>query len=104
MLRDLDNDPGFYAAASGAGSKWPGAVLFRSSDNGASYQQVATFTAQATIGRTVGALGNFEGGNIPDELNRIVVRLENGALSSVSYAAFLAGAQVAVIGSEIVLF
>lgn len=104
MLRDLDNDPGFYAAASGTGGKWPGAVLFRSADNGASYQQIATFTSQATIGRVIGTLGGFDGGNIPDELNSIVVSLEKGTLSSVSYASFLAGAQAAVIGSEIVLF
>ena len=104
MLRDQDNDPGFYAAAAGTGRKWPGAVLFRSSDNGASYQQIATITAQATMGRVVGTLGNFAGGNIPDELNSIIVRLNNGTLSSVSYASFLAGAQGAIIGDEIVLF
>lgn len=104
MLRDGDNDPGFYAAATGTGSKWPGAVLFRSADGGASYQQIATIAAKAVIGRVVGTLGDFKGGNIPDELNRITVRLESGALSSVSYASFLAGSQVAVIGSEIVLF
>lgn len=104
MLRDGDNDPGFYAAATSASAKWPGAVLFRSSDNGASYQQIGTFTAAATMGRVVGTLGDFKGGNIPDEINSIKVSLDSGALSSVSYAAFLAGAQAAVVGSEIVLF
>lgn len=104
MLRDTDNDAGFYAAASGTGGRWPGAVLFLSSDNGASYQQIATFTSQATIGRVLGTLGDFMGGNIPDEMNSIIVSLEKGALSSVGYASFLAGAQAAVIGDEIVLF
>jgi hypothetical protein len=104
MLRDSDNDPGFYVAASGADAKWPGAVLFKSGDNGASYQQIATMTAAATMGRAIDALGNFTGGNIPDEINRITVLLDHGTLSSVSYAGFLNGAQAAVIGDEIVLF
>jgi hypothetical protein len=104
MLRDADNDAGFYAAASGTSNKWPGAVLFKSADNGASYQRVATFTAPATMGRVVGTLGGFSGGNIPDELNSIVVRLNSGSLSSVSYASFLAGAQAAIVGDEILLF
>jgi hypothetical protein len=104
MLRDSDNDPGFYVAASGTNATWPGAVLFKSSDNGASYQQIATITSAATMGRVIGTLGNFAGGNIPDEINRITVRLERGTLSSVSYASFLGGVQAAVIGDEIVLF
>jgi uncharacterized membrane protein YgcG len=104
MLRDQDNDPGFYVAASSTDPKWPGAVLFSSSDSGASYQQIATLTAAATMGRLVGTLGDFAGGNIPDELNAITVRLSRGSLSSISYASFLAGAQTALIGDEIVYF
>jgi hypothetical protein len=104
MLRDADNDAGFYAAASSADARWPGAVLYRSVDNGVSYQQVATFTAAATMGRTLNALGAFSGGFLPDEINTIKVSLTRGTLSSVAYASFLAGVQAALVGDEIVYF
>lgn len=105
MLRDVDDDPGFYLAACGKDSKWPGCVVYQSSDNGATYQAVTTVTKAATIGTVIGtALGAFDGGNIPDELNVLRVRLRVGQLSSVSFAAFLEGAQQAVVGGEILYF
>jgi hypothetical protein len=103
MLRDADNDAGFYAAASGDAS-WRGATLFQSADGGASYQSIATFTNAATMGQTVNALGDFHGGNIPDELNSLTVRLTSGELSSISFDSFIAGIQQAVIGDEIAYF
>jgi hypothetical protein len=56
------------------------------------------------MGRVIGALGDFSGGHIPDELNAIKVSLTRGTLSSVVYASFLAGVQAALIGDEIVYF
>jgi hypothetical protein len=104
MLRDTDDNPGFYAAAGSADSKWPGCVLFQSIDNGATYQQIDTFGVAATMGRTLDALGDFAGGNIPDEINTIRVSMIRGTLSSVSYPAFINGVQTAVVGDEIVHF
>lgn len=103
-LRDSDNDAGFYAVASSAAKNWQGATLFQSSDNGASYQVVGTFTARATIGRTVGALGDYGGGNTVDELNTVTVSLTYGTLSSITYANLLEGLQAALIGDELVYF
>lgn len=103
MLRDADNDAGFYAAASGDAS-WRGAVLFQSADGGETYQSIATFTNAAAIGQAINALGDFQSGNIPDELNSLTVRLTSGELSSISFDSFIAGVQQAVIGSEIVYF
>jgi hypothetical protein len=104
MLRDLDNDPGFYAAGCGLADRWPGATLLNSADDGASYTALATFTNQATLGTATNVLGDFAGGNIADEINRLTVVLTHGELASVSYAAFVGGAQAAVIGSEIIYF
>lgn len=104
MLRDTDDDPGFYVAVTSPDPKWPGCALFRSDDDGATYSQIATMTAAATMGRVLGTLGNFAGGHIPDEANTIRVSLTRGSLSSVPYASFLAGAQAAIIGDEIVYF
>ncbi len=104
MLRDTDNDAGFYAVACGAEKGWTGAALFQSNDAGASYNLLASLTGNATLGTVAGALGDFHGGNIPDELNTITVSLVHGTLSSVPYASFIGGAQVAVVGSEILYF
>jgi hypothetical protein len=104
MLIDADNDAGFYAAANGGATSWRGATLTRSTDSGATYSIVGSFDTPATMGTTVGALGNFRGGNIPDELNSLTVNLTYGELSSVAYASFLGGAQAAVVGDEIIFF
>jgi hypothetical protein len=103
-LRDVDNDPGFYAAASSAADNWGGAVLFQSIDDGVTYQAIANFSARATMGYTLDALGDYAGGNTVDELNTIRVSLNVGALSSVTYAAMLEGAQAALIGDEVLYF
>jgi len=105
MLRDLDDDPGFYMAACGKDAKWPGCVVYQSSDNGATYQAIASVSKAATMGTVVGApLGDFKGGNVPDEINVLRVKLKVGELSSVPFASLLEGAQQAVIGDEVVCF
>jgi hypothetical protein len=103
-LRDDDNDPGFYAVATSAAKSWPGATMYQSSDSGSSYQVVTTFTNRATMGRTLGALGDYEGGNTVDEINSVVVKLTYGTLASVPYEGLLEGAQAALIGDEVVYF
>jgi hypothetical protein len=103
MLRDGDNDAGFYAAACG-NADWTGAVLFRSSDGGASYASVMDLTTAATIGVVGVALGGFSGGNVPDELNTVNVTLYHGTLSSSTFAAFLNCESAALIGDEIIIF
>lgn len=104
MLRDTDNDAGFYAAACGATDKWRGALLYSSSDAGASYQSIATISVESTIGVVAEALADFGGGNIPDELNKLTVTLTNGTLSSTDFAGLIAGVNAALIGDELVYF
>lgn len=104
MLRDLDNDAGFYAAVCGQNGNWRGAVLLQSVDGGASYQGVETFTRQAPIGTLTTTLGNFTGGNTVDELNTFTVDLDYGELSSTSYDGLLAGTLSAIVGQEILSF
>lgn len=102
-LRDVDNDPGFYVAVTSSARHWPGAVLYQSSDGGASFQPVANLTVRATMGQTLTALGSF-GSNTVDDINTVRIRLYYGALSSVTYGAFLDGIQGALIGDELVYF
>ena len=104
MLRDQDNDAGFYAAVCGQNANWRGAVLFQSVDGGASYQGVETFTRQAPIGTLTTTLGNFTGGNTVDEINTFTVDLDYGELSSTSYDGLLAGTMSAIVGQEILSF
>lgn len=104
MLRDTDDDPGFYVAVGSSDTKWPGCTLFQSKDNGATYQQIAAITTAATMGRVLNVLGDFKGGLIPDEINTLKVKMTRGSLSSVPFASFVNGAQAAIIGDEIVYF
>jgi hypothetical protein len=106
MLRDADNDPGFYAAACARDplATWGGTTIFVSSDGGTSYASLATIASETTMGYTTDALGDFLGGDIPDELSHVNVVLNQGALSSTNYAGLLAGTYMAVIGDEIVYF
>jgi hypothetical protein len=106
MLQDADNDAGFYAAGCARNPlvTWNGATVYASSNGGASYSALATITAETTMGYTTDALGDFAGGNIPDELNSVNVTLLQGTLSSTGYAGLLVGTNMAVIGDEIVFF
>lgn len=105
MLQDSDDNAGFYAAACASGSgSWKGATLFRSSDLGATYQSIASFIKSATIGTVLNTLGDFRSGNIPDELNYIVVQLNQGTLASTTYAGFLENSQMIVVGDEIISY
>jgi hypothetical protein len=104
MLSDADNDAGFYAAANGGNTSWRGASLFRSTDGGSSYAVVGAFDTPAAMGVSTSALGQFYGGNTPDEINTLNVTLSYGELSSVSYASFVNGTQAALVGDEIICF
>lgn len=106
MLRDADNDAGVYAAACARDPlvTWGGATVYVSSDSGASYSSLATITAESTMGYTTDALGDFAGGNIPDELNHVNVVLNQGSLSSTDFAGLLGGTNMAVLGDEILYF
>jgi hypothetical protein len=106
MLRDADNDAGFYAAACARNplATWGGATVYVSSDGGVSYASLTTIASETTMGYTTDALGNFYGGNIPDEFSHVNVVPLQGTLSSTNFAGLLAGTNMAVIGDEILFF
>lgn len=101
ILRDADNDAGFYAAVSG-GASWPGAVIAESGD-GVSYTQLVTVTANAIRGRTTTALANWTGGNVMDHTSTVTIQI-NGEAASYTDDQVLAGtARAYLIGGEIVV-
>jgi len=105
LLRDSDDDAGFYAAACGYLSGWPGAQLYKSIDDSATWDEAGDgFLNEAAIGLAESALGNFTGGNIFDESSTVTVTLISGTLSSSTELAVLNGANAALIGDEIVQF
>jgi hypothetical protein len=100
-LLDTDDDPGYYAAAAGYLTGWPGARLFRSDDGGANYTSAAVFFDAATMGYAYSTdiLGDYTGGNFYDASNTLRVTLLSGSLTSVTDAQLLAGANAAAIGN-----
>ena len=100
LLRDSDNDAGYYGAIRAVGgNSFSGAVLYRSPDGGTTYDEVATTDQEATVGRVIFALD--EGPTtIVDEGNELYVDLDSGDLESITEAGLLAGLNAAAIGAD----
>lgn len=105
LVVDGDKQYGFYAAmAPASDGSWSGAALLKSVDGGANYTEIAATNIAATMGLTVDALGDFDGGNTVDEGNTVDVVLSHGELSGTTLLGLLNGANVALIGDELVGF
>lgn len=105
ILRDGDDEAGFYIAADGPSEGWPGAALYRSRDGGTNYDSFVDITEGAVIGSTTGALGVAKP-HVFDEANSVTVVLIDArdSLASVSTRQVLNGANAAVIGGEVIQF
>lgn len=102
-LRDEDDNAGFYVAAQGLRATFGGGQLYRSAD-GTSYSAVQTMNAMAAIGTADTVLPDFDGGNVIDEASAITVTLYQGELASCTRAELLNGANLCLIGFELVCF
>ena len=102
-LRDQDDDAGYYVAASGYAGAWDGAIVYKSTDGGASFDELMAIPAAATIGTAAGILGSFDS-NTFDEINSVTVVLRSGTLSSLSEMSVLNGGNAALLGGEIIQF
>ena len=100
LLRDADNDPGYYQAVIGTGS-WYGATVFESLD-GTTYTDAGSISTSATAGDTSTALGDWPSPWLIDHENSVTVAI-NGTLASYTFDATIAGTAVPyLIGDEIV--
>jgi len=105
MLRDTDDNAGFYYI------KYPllpselnaPSVLYKSID-GQSFTSLGFTQNIPTFGYVSSALGDFNGGNVFDEINTIEVFMRHGTLASVTELEVLNGANGALIGDEIIQF
>lgn len=105
ILRDADNSVGFYAAAKGSTSAYPGSRLYGGLD-GLSYTERDTFTESAVIGTCTTTLGNYSGANVFDWANALTVDVGTGVLASDTRDNLLTlGVNAALVGNnEIIQF
>lgn len=101
-LRDEDNTPGIYAAcyAGEGGNTWRGAVIQRSADDGASFQEIGSVANPATVGQLVSLTAANAQTATWDETAEIIVDLLSGELESATESAVLSGANAAAIGAD----
>jgi hypothetical protein len=108
ILRDADDDPGYYVAVApdraAAQDEWKGAVIVRSWDD-VVYEQLVQTSDICVLGSCVDVLGDWTGGNVFDETNTLTVVMQ-GQLSSSTRADMLLDLSVnaLLVGSEIVRF
>lgn len=94
-LRDGDyNQYGFYWAASGLLDDWYGATLLEVDSS--TYTSVSATNSECVGGNCITVLGDFDGGNIFDEINIVRVHVF-GTLESKTRLEVLNGANVAAI-------
>lgn len=92
LLRNQDDNTGFYWACTGVSPYWRGAEIFRSSDEGASYQTMSRIGVRAVIGDAVYALQDgptdyWDRGNTV----MVVLDFEDDVLESIDEEAVLRG-------------
>ena len=108
LLREVDDDFGFYYGLSGAADGWIGAQLYQSTDGGTDYNAVTNglVLTGPTMGTAAAALGTTgitaSTNEKVDEINTVSVVLTAGTLSTITRNAMLAGGNVFLIGDEIV--
>lgn len=103
LIRDADDDPGFYVAVypliRGA---FAGAAIYRSTDGGGNFAKVGAVQNMAYTGVLLEQLGEASYATV-DGTNRILVEMDNGALESITRAAMLngsTGSNAAAIGQD----
>lgn len=100
MLRDEDNDSGFYAATRALLSgNFKGATIHRSTDGGGNYTKIGQVGNEATIGIVTQPLAAGPT-TIWDEGNELYVDLQSGSLENRTELAVMEGANAAAIGVD----
>lgn len=103
-LDDLDTTVRIYAIIHGYGAAgWPGAIVYMSDDNGATYYEKTRTTTESTFGLVASALPSADY-HVIDNTNTITVTLKTGELASISDAEFLNGKNRCMVGQEIIWF
>lgn len=91
------NVPSFVAVASGVTSGWPGGIIFRSADNGQTWEDLQAFDGECTFGYARNAL-NPAPPSFIDARNVLTVDMINGDLESITELAMLNGGNLFAYG------
>jgi len=101
LMRDEDQNDGFYVAMGGATPSWRGGQLFRSDDGGSTYTSVLSAVDASVIGAATTILGDFTDGDVFDEGNSVTVVIETGkTLTSYTEDQVLAGYGAFLLGEN----
>jgi hypothetical protein len=109
LLNAGHSELGFYWAVTPltVGS-FVSSTLKRATTAGTAYSSLAVTTSFSVIGTAESIIGDFYGGNIFDELNKVTIKLYNingdKTLAGAAETAVLAGTNLAMLGAEIISF
>lgn len=104
-LNESDTEPRLHAAVHGFGKAgWTGASIYRSTNNGSTYELVANTQNEATWGGVAILTPAITNWQVFDETTTITVVLKTGTLESVSDMDLFNGSNRAMIGSEMISF
>lgn len=105
LLRDAEDDPGFYVAVHSPAASWPGAEVYGSIDN-ISFGREAVMGSRCVYGVCSTTLGDWASPGLFDEYNSVTVEIEYDSLDSWTTDDLLRSTSLnaALIGDEILQF
>lgn len=102
QLRDQDDSLGYYIALNGPLPSWTGAIVQVSYDDGETWEDIGSFSQEATMGTTLTELQQASP-FVRDTRNTVRVQVD-GVLASITEGALLREGNQAFIGDELVQF
>jgi hypothetical protein len=105
ILRDSQDDLGYFVAVSGEGLEWKGAIVQLSMDGGATWESGGAITTTAVMGELVTVM---PAGSVayPDDVNTVDVELLRADmdLTPATLAEMMNRANLCIIGDELINF
>lgn len=95
----LQDAPGFAVGMNGYSAGWPGGILYRTADNGQTWDDLQALEGRATAGFASTVLA-ANAGNLIQRGGSLTVSLIGGTLESVTEAQMLNGANIAAYGAN----
>jgi len=100
---ESDDSSNMYIAMAGEEDGWKGAGVYRSDDNGQSYQTIYTDNKSSIIGTAIDVIPDGVA-NVFDKKSKVTVNIINGELSGTDEISVLNGANIALLGEEIIQY